>query len=61
MARRRGNSAPTMRRLALETRDRLHKALAQLPPNYRMLVIAHYLAGCSTTRWPRRSVCRSAR
>ena len=29
----------------LETRDRLQKALAQLPPNYRMLVAAHYLHG----------------
>ena len=29
----------------LETRDRLEKALAQLPPNYRMLVAAHYLQG----------------
>jgi RNA polymerase sigma-70 factor (ECF subfamily) len=28
---------------ALEDRDRLDKALAQLPPNYRMLVIAHYM------------------
>jgi len=30
---------------AVETRDRLDKALAQLPENYRMLVIAHYLRG----------------
>jgi RNA polymerase sigma-70 factor, ECF subfamily len=29
----------------LEMRDRLQKALAQLPPNYRMLVAAHYLQG----------------
>jgi RNA polymerase sigma-70 factor (ECF subfamily) len=29
----------------LETRDRLHKAMEQLPPNYRMLVAAHYLRG----------------
>lgn len=29
----------------LETRDRLQKALAQLPPNYRLLVAAHYLNG----------------
>ena len=29
----------------LETRDRLQKALAQLPPHYRMLVAAHYLQG----------------
>lgn len=29
----------------LETRDRLQKAMAQLPPNYRMLVAAHYLEG----------------
>ena len=30
---------------AIEDRDRLDKALAQLPPNYRMLVIAHYVKG----------------
>lgn len=30
---------------AMETRDRLTKALAQLPENYRMLVVAHYLRG----------------
>jgi RNA polymerase sigma-70 factor (ECF subfamily) len=30
---------------ALEDRDRLDKALAQLPSNYRMLVIAHYVRG----------------
>lgn len=30
---------------ALEDRDRLDKALAQLPPKYRMLVIAHYMRG----------------
>ena len=30
---------------AVETRDRVEKALAQLPENYRMLVIAHYLRG----------------
>jgi RNA polymerase sigma-70 factor (ECF subfamily) len=29
----------------LETRDRLQKAMAQLPPNYRLLVTAHYLKG----------------
>jgi RNA polymerase sigma-70 factor (ECF subfamily) len=29
----------------LETRDRLHKAMAQLPPNYRLLISAHYLEG----------------
>jgi RNA polymerase sigma-70 factor, ECF subfamily len=29
----------------LETRDRLQKALARLPPNYRLLVAAHYLDG----------------
>ena len=28
-----------------EQRDRLDKALARLPPNYRLLVIAHYLQG----------------
>ena len=30
---------------ALELRDRLEKAIAQLPENYRMLVAAHYLNG----------------
>jgi RNA polymerase sigma-70 factor (ECF subfamily) len=30
---------------SLEDRDRLDKALARLPPNYRMLVVAHYLKG----------------
>src|SRR5829696_6520317 len=30
---------------AVETRDRLDKALSRLPGNYRMLVIAHYLRG----------------
>ncbi len=29
----------------IEDRDRLDKALAELPPNYRMLVIAHYMRG----------------
>jgi RNA polymerase sigma-70 factor (ECF subfamily) len=29
----------------MELRDRLDKALAQLPENYRMLVAAHYLEG----------------
>ncbi|MGH9308504.1 MAG: RNA polymerase sigma factor [Vicinamibacterales bacterium] len=29
----------------LETRDRLHKAMDHLSPNYRMLVAAHYLHG----------------
>jgi RNA polymerase sigma-70 factor (ECF subfamily) len=29
----------------LELRDRLEKAIAQLPDNYRMLVAAHYLQG----------------
>jgi RNA polymerase sigma-70 factor (ECF subfamily) len=29
----------------LEARDRLRKAMEQLPPNYRMLVAAHYLEG----------------
>ena len=29
----------------LEMRDRLQKAMSQLPPNYRMLVAAHYLQG----------------
>jgi RNA polymerase sigma-70 factor (ECF subfamily) len=30
---------------AIEDRDRLDKALARLPPNYRMLVVAHYMRG----------------
>ena len=30
---------------AIEDRDRLDKALARLPANYRMLVIAHYMRG----------------
>jgi RNA polymerase sigma-70 factor (ECF subfamily) len=29
----------------LELRDRLEKAIARLPPNYRLLVAAHYLRG----------------
>ena len=29
----------------MELRDRLDKALAQLPDNYRFLVAAHYLEG----------------
>jgi RNA polymerase sigma-70 factor (ECF subfamily) len=29
----------------LEDRDRLDKALAQLPANYRLLVVAHYVRG----------------
>ena len=29
----------------LELRDRLEKAIARLPPNYRLLVAAHYLNG----------------
>ena len=29
----------------LELRDRLEKAVARLPPNYRLLVAAHYLDG----------------
>jgi RNA polymerase sigma-70 factor, ECF subfamily len=36
----------TDRRFAdLEVRDRLEKAIARLPPNYRLLVAAHYLEG----------------
>jgi RNA polymerase sigma-70 factor (ECF subfamily) len=30
---------------AVETRDRLAKALAKLPENYRLLVVSHYLRG----------------
>jgi RNA polymerase sigma-70 factor (ECF subfamily) len=30
---------------AIEDRDRLEKALAQLPATYRMLVVAHYMRG----------------
>ena len=29
----------------LELRDRLEKAIAQLPENYRLLIAAHYLKG----------------
>src|SRR5437016_9426554 len=29
----------------IELRDRLEKAIARLPPNYRLLVAAHYLKG----------------
>ena len=29
----------------LELRDRLEKAIAQLPESYRMLIAAHYLQG----------------
>src|SRR6185295_7553922 len=29
----------------LELRDRLEKAIARLPPNYRLLIAAHYLNG----------------
>jgi RNA polymerase sigma-70 factor, ECF subfamily len=29
----------------LEVRDRLEKAIARLPPNYRLLIAAHYLDG----------------
>lgn len=29
----------------IEARDRLQKAMAQLPPNYRLLIAAHYLQG----------------
>jgi RNA polymerase sigma-70 factor, ECF subfamily len=29
----------------LEVRDRLEKAIARLPPNYRLLIAAHYLQG----------------
>ena len=38
--------ASTDRRFGdLELRDRLEKAIARLPPNYRLLVAAHYLEG----------------
>jgi RNA polymerase sigma-70 factor (ECF subfamily) len=29
----------------IETRDRLQKAISQLPPNYQLLIAAHYLRG----------------
>ena len=38
-----------------EDRDRLDKALAQLPPNYRCWS-SHYVAGYSTRRSPKREV-----
>jgi RNA polymerase sigma-70 factor (ECF subfamily) len=33
----------------LEVRDRLEKAIARLPPQYRLLVAAHYLDGVQYT------------
>jgi RNA polymerase sigma-70 factor (ECF subfamily) len=39
-------SAVTDRRFGdLELRDRLEKAIARLPANYRLLIAAHYLDG----------------
>jgi RNA polymerase sigma-70 factor (ECF subfamily) len=38
-------SARDQRFGAIELRDRLEKAVARLPPNYRFLVAAHYLDG----------------
>ena len=35
----------TRRSATIELRDRLGKALARLPANYRLLVAAHYLKG----------------
>ncbi len=37
--------APDAAFAGLELRDRLEKAIAQLPDNYRMLIAAHYLKG----------------
>jgi RNA polymerase sigma-70 factor (ECF subfamily) len=37
--------APDVAFAALETRDRLEKAIQQLPDNYRLLIAAHYLQG----------------
>jgi RNA polymerase sigma-70 factor (ECF subfamily) len=33
----------------LELRDRLEKAIARLPPNYRLVIAAHYLEGVQYT------------
>src|SRR5436190_5932392 len=38
-------ASPDRRFGDLELRDRLEKAIARLPPNYRLLVAAHYLEG----------------
>jgi RNA polymerase sigma-70 factor (ECF subfamily) len=38
-------SAPDRRFGDLELRDRLEKAIGRLPPNYRLLIAAHYLEG----------------
>src|SRR5262249_59602469 len=38
-------SAPDRQFGDLELKDRLEKAIARLPPNYRLLVAAHYLEG----------------
>jgi len=38
-------SAPDRQFSDLELKDRLEKAIARLPPNYRLLVAAHYLEG----------------
>ena len=38
-------SAPDRQFGDLELRDRLEKAIARLPANYRLLIAAHYLHG----------------
>jgi RNA polymerase sigma-70 factor (ECF subfamily) len=42
---RKERGAPDAAFANLEARDRLEKAIAQLPENYRMLIAAHYLNG----------------
>jgi len=41
----RGLSAPDRQYGDFELRDRLEKAIARLPANYRLLIAAHYLQG----------------
>ena len=41
----RATAAPDRRFGDLELRDRLEKAIARLPPHYRLLIAAHYLDG----------------
>ena len=38
----------------LELRDRLEKAIAQLPEPQRLLIAAHYLNGVQYRRWRKR-------